>query len=78
MILIPSVSTGAIVISTTISLALGVYNIKRLQIEQHRAWMMRAWVYFASSITIRVIQEAAVVILTSMCGPPPSFSLSFH
>lgn len=27
------------------SLALAYYNIKRLQIEQHRAWMLRAWFY---------------------------------
>lgn len=27
------------------SLGLGLYNIKRLQIEQHRAWMLRAWFY---------------------------------
>lgn len=25
-------------------LALAYYNIKRLQIEQHRAWMLRGWV----------------------------------
>lgn len=28
-----------------VSLALAYYNIKRLQVEQHRAWMLRAWVY---------------------------------
>ena len=27
------------------SLAIAYYNIKRLQIEQHRAWMLRAWIY---------------------------------
>jgi len=27
------------------SLGLAYYNVKRLQIEQHRAWMLRAWFY---------------------------------
>lgn len=30
--------------SVTICLALAMTNIKRLQIDQHRAWMLRAWV----------------------------------
>lgn len=30
-------------------LALSYYNIKRLQIEQHRAWMLRAWFYVNAS-----------------------------
>ena len=33
------------VISTTIAYVLAWINIKRLQIDQHRAWMMRAWSY---------------------------------
>jgi uncharacterized membrane protein len=39
-LLIVLVSTAFVV-----SLALAYYNIKRLQIEQHRAWMLRAWSY---------------------------------
>lgn len=31
-------------ISVTICLSLAMINIKRLQIHQHRAWMLRAWV----------------------------------
>ena len=31
------------------SMILALYNIKRLQIEQHRAWMLRAWVYVSST-----------------------------
>lgn len=31
------------------SLATALYNIKRLQLEQHRAWMLRAWIYVRSS-----------------------------
>jgi len=28
--------------------AIAFYNIKVLQIEQHRAWMLRAWVIVSS------------------------------
>jgi uncharacterized membrane protein len=27
------------------SLAIAFYNVKKLQLEQHRAWMLRAWFY---------------------------------
>ena len=36
---------GALGISFIVSLVLAYINIKRMQIEQHRAWMLRAWVY---------------------------------
>ena len=36
---------GVLAIITTLSLAISYYNIKRLQIDQHRAWMLRAWFY---------------------------------
>ena len=40
---------GAIlVISTTAAYIMAYVNIKRLQIDQHRAWMMRAWAYVCS------------------------------
>jgi hypothetical protein len=35
-----------------VSLALAYYNIKRLQIEQHRAWMIRAWFYVGGAQSI--------------------------
>lgn len=38
-------AVGALSISFVVALALAVYNVKRLQIEQHRAWMLRAWFY---------------------------------
>ncbi|AEO69780.1 uncharacterized protein THITE_43266 [Thermothielavioides terrestris NRRL 8126] len=36
---------GVLSIAFVVSLALALYNVKRLQIEQHRAWMLRAWFY---------------------------------
>lgn len=40
---------GISVIITTGGLAMAIYNIKRLQIDQHRAWMLRTWFYVSSS-----------------------------
>lgn len=36
---------GALFILTTVGLGLAIYNIKMLQIDQHRAWMLRTWFY---------------------------------
>lgn len=36
---------GTLFIITTIGLGLAYYNIKVLQIDQHRAWMLRTWFY---------------------------------
>lgn len=57
----PSTQTaiGTLVTSTTISLVLSYINIKRLQIDQHRAWMLRTWVWASSIITLRLIMMAA-------------------
>ena len=49
-------SVGLTVLAAT---ALAYANIKRLQIEQHRAWMLRAWVWASSIITLRIIQIIA-------------------
>ena len=39
---------GVLAIMFLGSLVLAVINIKRLQIEQHRAWMIRAWTYVST------------------------------
>ncbi|WYZ41933.1 hypothetical protein EsH8_V_000828 [Colletotrichum jinshuiense] len=51
------------------ALALAVYNVKKLQIEQHRAWMLRAWVYAGFIITMRIISFLATKILASNDSP---------
>lgn len=38
-------AVGLAVIVTILSLTMAYYNIKRLQIEQHRAWMLRTFFY---------------------------------
>jgi uncharacterized membrane protein len=51
---------GVLSIAFISSLALALYNIKRLQIEQHRAWMLRAWFYVSG-----LVQQYPKQILTS-------------
>jgi hypothetical protein len=36
---------GFLSIITLVSLAISYISIKRLRIDQHRAWMLRAWFY---------------------------------
>ncbi|KAH0609074.1 uncharacterized protein H6S33_001302 [Morchella sextelata] len=42
------------------------YNIKRLQIDQHRNWMLRAMVYMSSIITLRLVMVIGAKIITSI------------
>lgn len=45
---------GVLGIVCTVSFILAYVNIKRLQIEQHRAWMLRGWFYVATRISYAV------------------------
>ncbi|KAK2049353.1 hypothetical protein LZ31DRAFT_339932 [Colletotrichum somersetense] len=47
-----------------VSLTLAYVNIKRLQIEQHRAWMLRAWFYAGSIVTLRLIMFFSASIIS--------------
>ena len=55
---------GTLVILTTTSLCLAYYNIKRLQIDQHRAWMLRAMFYLGTIITLRIIMIISALIIS--------------
>ncbi|KAF4469258.1 hypothetical protein FALBO_3838 [Fusarium albosuccineum] len=55
---------GFVGIAFVVSLFLAWVNIKRLQLEQHRAWMLRAWFYASSIITLRII----MIIMASIIG----------
>lgn len=57
---------GTLIIFTTVSIAMAHYNIKRLQIEQHRAWMLRAMFYLGSIITTRLIMVISAVVISHM------------
>ncbi|KAK3708404.1 hypothetical protein LTR37_011500 [Vermiconidia calcicola] len=62
------VMAGMLAISTTFSAVMGVINIKLKQIDQHRKWMIRCWVYAFSIITLRFGQMAAVQVVSRMGG----------
>lgn len=51
---------------TTVGMVLAWLNIKKLQIEQHRAWMLRTWIYLGSIITTRLILIISAQIVTSV------------
>ncbi|VUC22223.1 unnamed protein product [Clonostachys rosea] len=58
---------GMLAIMTTGAALLAYINIKRLQIDQHRAWMMRCWSYAFAIITLRLVQ-APIMIIASLVG----------
>lgn len=60
---------GVAVISTTISYIFAYINIKRLQIDQHRAWMMRAWAYVSSHPPLPHLHDTRSTLTTD-----PQFS----
>ncbi|OCL13807.1 hypothetical protein AOQ84DRAFT_412009 [Glonium stellatum] len=47
---------------TSGGLAIALYNIKRLQIDQHRTWMLRTMVWAASIITGRILLRIAPAV----------------
>jgi uncharacterized membrane protein len=59
-------AVGVLVILTTGSIAMAYYNIKRLQIEQHRAWMLRAMFYLGTIITVRLIMALSALVITQI------------
>jgi uncharacterized membrane protein len=57
-------AAGFLVVITTIGSSMAFYNIKRLQIDQHRAWMLRTMFYMGAIITQRFILIAAALIIS--------------
>jgi hypothetical protein len=57
---------GLLAIMVTVSIVFAWVNIKRLQIDQHRAWMLRAMFYLGSIITIRLIMILSALIVSQL------------
>ncbi|KAI4217437.1 MAG: hypothetical protein LQ351_000032 [Letrouitia transgressa] len=55
-----------LVIITTIGMAMAWWNIRRKQIDQHRAWMLRTMFYLGTIITSRVINFISSPIISRM------------
>jgi uncharacterized membrane protein len=53
-------------IITTIGIFMAWWNIRRKQIDQHRAWMLRTMFYMGVTITARLINLAAIPITTRL------------
>ncbi|KDN41394.1 hypothetical protein RSAG8_07509, partial [Rhizoctonia solani AG-8 WAC10335] len=51
---------------TLVSALLAWVNIKRLQIDQHRKWMLRTWFYAASIITVRIVMIIMAQIISAI------------
>ncbi|TLS21744.1 uncharacterized protein PpBr36_09282 [Pyricularia pennisetigena] len=60
-------ATGFLAVVFVAALAAACYNVKRLQIEQHRAWMLRAWAYAGSIITMRLV-FVVMIFVNSRAG----------
>ena len=56
---------GVLGFGTAVCFIISYINIKRLQIEQHRAWMLRGWFYAGAIITSRLIMIIAVQIIAN-------------
>ena len=61
-------SEAFLVIITTVGIALAWWNIRRLQVDQHRAWMLRTMFYYGTIISSRVLTEISSYIITHMSG----------
>ncbi|OJD32059.1 uncharacterized protein BKCO1_4100012 [Diplodia corticola] len=59
---------AAMVLMTSVSMAAAYWNVKRLQIDQHRAWMLRTMFYYGVIITDRVIAQIAAIIISAYGG----------
>jgi uncharacterized membrane protein len=57
-------AVGMLAILVIGSFAMAIYNIKRLQVDQHRAWMLRAAFYCGTIITVRLIMILGAVIIS--------------
>ncbi|KAI1261095.1 hypothetical protein F5Y18DRAFT_215667 [Xylariaceae sp. FL1019] len=57
---------GCLGVAFLLAQMLAYANIKRLQIDQHRAWMLRAWVWAGCIITTRGIMFASIYIPASL------------
>jgi uncharacterized membrane protein len=61
-------AVGTLALMVVVSISLAYYNIKRYQIDQHRAWMLRTMFYMGVIITERIIMVIAAAIITRTGG----------
>ncbi|KAJ9607652.1 hypothetical protein H2200_007730 [Cladophialophora chaetospira] len=59
-------AVGVLVTSTTLGLILAYINIKRLQVDQHRAWMLRSMFLLGTIITTRLIMILSALVASKI------------
>ncbi|KAI1456043.1 hypothetical protein F4805DRAFT_433640 [Annulohypoxylon moriforme] len=59
---------GVLGVMFLFSLARGCISAKKHKIAEHRAWMLRAWVYSGAILTMRVIMMVLVVVISLIGG----------
>lgn len=74
-----SIQSGVVVLGavTLASATIAWINIKRLQIDQHRKWMLRTWFYAGSIITVRIVMIITAQIIAAI-GQYYTVSLELH
>lgn len=56
---------GFLAIVLTLMMGMSIYNVRRLQIEQHRNWNLRIFIYTGFVITQRLLQVIIPLVLTT-------------
>jgi uncharacterized membrane protein len=56
---------GFLAIVLTLMMGMSIYNVRRLQIDQHRNWNLRIFIYTGFVITQRLLQVIIPLILTT-------------
>ncbi|KAJ2984482.1 hypothetical protein NUW58_g6036 [Xylaria curta] len=62
------VAVGLLAIIFLGSMVMAIINVKRLQIEQHRAWMIRAWAAGGVIITLRIGLIIGAMVVSAVGG----------
>lgn len=57
---------GVLAIISTLGILNAYYNIKRLQLDQHRAWMLRVFAWMGAIVTARIIIALAPRVISAM------------
>ena len=57
---------GTFALITTVGAFMAWVNIKRLRIDQHRAWMLRTWTYMGIVITQRLLFVIIAIIISKI------------
>ncbi|KAK1235624.1 hypothetical protein PQX77_001143 [Marasmius sp. AFHP31] len=63
-----SIQAGAVALAalSLSSATIAWFNIKKLQIDQHRKWMLRTWFYASSIITLRIVMIITARVISAI------------